>query len=173
MLMIPQGCAPAMINCNLSGDALLHCLKISRATIFLTDDEDACKARVMGEKQRIEAELAITIIELSTDLKTEIAAKDAPRTMDDYRKDVTGSSPMSIIYTRYVFAPVQSIRLVIVIDEIVFTVVPQASQKAALLLWSVCLLVPLLDLRPFSYVMAPEVTDSTIVCRSIMELEVS
>lgn len=103
--MILEGCAPAMINCNLSGDALLHCLKISGATIILTGEEDGCKARIRGAKQRIESELAMKVIEISAELKSELCAKNAPRISDDYRKGVRGSSPIALFYTRYLFNP--------------------------------------------------------------------
>ena len=92
-----------MINCNLSGDALVHCLKISGALIVLIDEEETCKARILEEKQKIEINLAMKVVELSTDLKMEIAAKDAPRISDNYRKDVKGNFPIAIFYTRYIF----------------------------------------------------------------------
>lgn len=40
------GCAPAAINYNLGGEALVHCLKISGTRIVLVDDEDGCRARM-------------------------------------------------------------------------------------------------------------------------------
>lgn len=95
-----------MINYNLSGDALTHCLKISGAEILLIDEEDAYKARILEEVNTIEAELAMKVFELSAALKKEIAAKDAPRIIDDYRTNVTGSFPIAIFYTRYVFVRV-------------------------------------------------------------------
>jgi acyl-CoA synthetase (AMP-forming)/AMP-acid ligase II len=38
------GCAPAAINYNLSGEALIHCLKTSGATIILADKDQTCLA---------------------------------------------------------------------------------------------------------------------------------
>lgn len=98
-----------MINYNLSGDALLHCLKISGAPILLTDEEEGCKARIREAKQRIESELGMKVIELSVDLKTELSAKHAPRISDDYRKGVKGSSPITLFYTRYLFNPAKQL----------------------------------------------------------------
>ncbi|KAL5047716.1 hypothetical protein BDW71DRAFT_206085 [Aspergillus fruticulosus] len=40
------GCAPAAINYNLAGDALVHCLRISGARLVLADDEEGCRGRM-------------------------------------------------------------------------------------------------------------------------------
>lgn len=100
ILNISTGCAPAMINYNLGGDALIHCLKISSANLILTDDDKTCKARILEEEHRIEAELGMTIVELSEDVKSAIAARDGLRLSDDYRKEVKGNSPAALFYTR-------------------------------------------------------------------------
>lgn len=89
-----------MINYNLSGDALIHCLRISGANLILMDDDTACKARILKEEHRIEAELGMTIVELSEDVKSAIAERDGFRLSDDYRKEVKGNSPAALFYTR-------------------------------------------------------------------------
>ena len=38
------GCAPAFINYNLAGPALIHCLKDSGAKILFVDEDPACAA---------------------------------------------------------------------------------------------------------------------------------
>ena len=40
------GCAPAAINYNLSGDALVHCLRISGARLVIEDEDPECRARM-------------------------------------------------------------------------------------------------------------------------------
>ncbi|KAL6721840.1 hypothetical protein ACLMJK_000945 [Lecanora helva] len=93
------GCAPAMINFNLSGEALIHCLKVSGANLLLVDPEPKIRDRVEAEKRRIEKDLGLTIVELNADLKSSIAAKPAQRPDDSYRSGLAGSFPAAIFYT--------------------------------------------------------------------------
>ncbi|RDW83808.1 putative very-long-chain acyl-CoA synthetase family protein (CefD1) [Aspergillus mulundensis] len=48
------GCAPAAINYNLAGDALVHCLRISGARLVLVDDEVGCLGRMRGVQGEVE-----------------------------------------------------------------------------------------------------------------------
>ena len=88
-----------MINFNLAGDALVHCLKISGAKVVLVDEEDKVRARVEGEKQRIN-ELGMQTIVMSEDMKSSIAAKTAERPDDSYREGLKASFPGVLFYTR-------------------------------------------------------------------------
>lgn len=92
------GCAPAMINFNLSEDALIHCLKLSGAKIVVVDEEEKVRTRIDGEKQRIE-ELGMQTIVLSRELKSSIAAKTAQRPDDSYREGLKASFPSVLFYT--------------------------------------------------------------------------
>lgn len=92
------GCAPAMINFNLAGDALLHCLKISGAKLVLVDEEQKVRTRIEDERQSLE-KLGIQAIVLSRDLKSSIAAKDAQRPDDSYREGLIASFPAVLFYT--------------------------------------------------------------------------
>lgn len=91
-----------MINFNLSGDALLHCLRISGAAILLVEDLPDCKARIDEEAEKIESDLHMTIVPLSNDLKKEIGSGKVVRIGDQYRQDVCGDTPIALLYTRYV-----------------------------------------------------------------------
>ncbi|KAM0798538.1 hypothetical protein BDR22DRAFT_974536 [Usnea florida] len=93
------GCAPAMINFNLAGDALVHCLKISGAKIIIVDEEEEVSMRIKDENQRIEVKLGMQAIVLSADLKSNIAAKMAQRPDDSYREGLTVSFPSALFYT--------------------------------------------------------------------------
>jgi acyl-CoA synthetase (AMP-forming)/AMP-acid ligase II len=53
------GTAPAMINYNLTGDALVHCLKISNSKVLVVDEDADCRQRVEECRDRIEQELGI------------------------------------------------------------------------------------------------------------------
>ena len=89
-----------MINFNLAGDALVHCLKISGAKIIIVDEEEEVSMRIKDENQRIEGELGMQAIALSADLKSNIAAKIAQRPGDSYREGLTVSFPSALFYTR-------------------------------------------------------------------------
>lgn len=91
-----------MINFNLSGDALMHCLRLSGAVILLVDEDSDCTARIDEEAEKIKNELHMRIIPLSEDLKREIGRGEALRIGDQYRKDVCGDTPIALLYTRYV-----------------------------------------------------------------------
>lgn len=88
-----------MINCNLAGDALVHCMKISGAKILVVDEEEKVRTRIEGERQTIE-KLGMQIVVLSEALKNSIAAKTARRPDDSYREGLKGSSPSALFYTR-------------------------------------------------------------------------
>ena len=88
-----------MINFNLAGDALVHCLKLSGAEAVLVDEEEKVRTRIEGQRQTIE-ELDMRTIVLSWDLKRSIAAKTAQRPDNSYRDGVKGSSPSVLFYTR-------------------------------------------------------------------------
>ena len=88
-----------MINYNLAGDALSHCLKVSGAKIVIVDEEEKVRARVESIRQAIE-EINMQTIVLSGDLKVSIAAKCAQRPGDSYRDGLKRSSPSALFYTR-------------------------------------------------------------------------
>ncbi|THV98152.1 acetyl-CoA synthetase-like protein [Aureobasidium pullulans] len=93
------GTAPAMINYNLSGDALLHCLKISSSKVLVVDEDAGCRQRVEDVRDRIEQELGMQIIILDSSTKATIAAI-SPKPVDArYREHVDGETPVCLIYT--------------------------------------------------------------------------
>ena len=89
-----------MINFNLAGDALVHCLRVSGAKIVIIDEEEGVSTRIKDENQKIEVELGIQAIVLSADLKSNIAATIAQRPDDSYREGLTASFPSALFYTR-------------------------------------------------------------------------
>lgn len=93
------GCAPALINWNLTGAALVHCLRVSGAGVVLVDKE-GCKGRIGAEMEQIEANLQMKIIILSRDLEREIGEMPASRPDDSYRENVKGDTPIGLFYTR-------------------------------------------------------------------------
>jgi acyl-CoA synthetase (AMP-forming)/AMP-acid ligase II len=97
------GAAPAMINYNLSGKALLHCLKISGAKLMLIDYDQELRNRIDDVGTEIVNELGITPVVIGKDFKRELLAMTAERPEDTYRADVQGNWPICLFYTRYLF----------------------------------------------------------------------
>ncbi len=93
------GSGPALINYNLGGDGLVHCLKVAQSKVLVVDEDVACQARIEEQRNRIENELGMKIIILDAAVKTSIAMMQPTRPSDDYRAGVTGSFPIFIFYT--------------------------------------------------------------------------
>ena len=94
------GAAPAMINYNLSGKALIHCLKVSGAKSLLVDEDPELVARIEDMRADIEGQLGIRITVLDREVKKDIRTMKAERPEDRFREGVKGDWPMSIFYTR-------------------------------------------------------------------------
>jgi acyl-CoA synthetase (AMP-forming)/AMP-acid ligase II len=103
--LLSIGCCMAAINNNLTSDALVHCVKISGATIMLLDDDRGCQERVLSEGSRLEGELGMQILTLTEDVKAKIAALEAKRPDDSYRDRVRSDSPIALVYTRWDMFP--------------------------------------------------------------------
>lgn len=94
------GAAPAMINYNLSGEALIHCLKVAGSRLMLVDESAELVGRIQEVAAQIEGDLGSTICVLNAATRAEIDKKTAERTRDEYRECVQGNWPMCIFYTR-------------------------------------------------------------------------
>lgn len=96
------GSAPALINYNLGGQGLVHCLKISGAKVLLVDADEGCRQRIEEVRGEIEGALGMTIVVVDEDTKAKIAAREPKRPEDKYREGVKPTDPMCLMYTRYV-----------------------------------------------------------------------
>lgn len=96
------GSAPAWINYNLAGDALVHCLKVAQAKVIIVDEDAECRARIEAVRGRLEEELGMEIRILDQSLKGEISRMEPVRPGDELRKDVKGKFPLFLFYTRLV-----------------------------------------------------------------------
>lgn len=94
------GAAPTMINYNLSGKALLHCLKVAGSSLFLVDDDEALLSRIENDRAEIE-KLGQAIHVLDGSLKQKIYGQPKERPADSCRDQVKGDWPVAIFYTRY------------------------------------------------------------------------
>ena len=88
-----------MINFNLAGDALVHCLKVSGAKVVLIDEDAAVRGRIINERARVEG-LGMALVPLDESLKRNIASRKPQRPEDSYREGVKGNFPASLFYTR-------------------------------------------------------------------------
>lgn len=94
------GAAPAMINHNLTGDALIGCLQISTAKLMLIDGPEDLKSRIESEKKRITG-LGIELVDVERETRPFVDAQQKPeRPSDDLRKGIKLNSPMALFYTR-------------------------------------------------------------------------
>lgn len=93
------GCAPAAINYNLSGDALVHCLKISGAKLTLVDEDPTCRARVEERRETLSGELGMNLMDLDDSLKAYI--RTLPTTLPplELATNVPGEWPAILLYT--------------------------------------------------------------------------
>lgn len=93
------GAAPAMINYNLAGRALTHCLKVSGATLLLVDEDPALVGRIEEARAQIEGDLGMYIRILNPEVKKDIRSRKAERPADIHREVVQGDWPMAMFYT--------------------------------------------------------------------------
>lgn len=95
------GAAPTMINYNLSGKALIHCLKVAGSKLMLVDEDQELRGRIDGERGEIEGVLGMNIRVLDGPLKQEIFSMKKERPDDSHRDKVQGNWPVAIFYTRH------------------------------------------------------------------------
>lgn len=97
------GAAPAMINYNLAGEALVHCLEIGKARegryTILVDCHNAVRARIEDVRGILESKLGAEIVVLNEETKAHIATFESKRSPDELRRDVKLKSPCALFYT--------------------------------------------------------------------------
>jgi len=93
-----MGAAPAFINYNLEGKALMHCLAVCETRLLIVDPDNACQRRIEGSRQQIEA-LGARIVTLDTALKAEIKSRPVVVPEDRWRSGMKGDFPYCLIYT--------------------------------------------------------------------------
>jgi acyl-coenzyme A synthetase/AMP-(fatty) acid ligase len=103
------GAAPANINYNLSGDGLLHCLKISHAKFLLVDGDTDCVSRVEEVKSQIQEELGMSVVILNEGKQQDILRLDPISVDGRLASAATLDSTLFLQYTRLVFSSPQEI----------------------------------------------------------------
>ncbi|KAL2811765.1 hypothetical protein BJX63DRAFT_433115 [Aspergillus granulosus] len=95
------GCAPAAINYNLTGDALVHCLRIAGTRIVLVDDDEGCVGRVEESRAVIEGELRMEVVVIDAAFRDGVI-RSFPTTIPEGGKlalDTPGEYPSILLYT--------------------------------------------------------------------------
>ncbi|KAF2848776.1 fatty acid transporter-like protein [Plenodomus tracheiphilus IPT5] len=93
------GSAPAWINYNLAGDALVHCLKVSEAKVLIVDEDAECRKRIEDIRDRLEGDLGMEIRILDAGMKGEISRMEPVRPGDEMRVHAKGKFPLFLFYT--------------------------------------------------------------------------
>lgn len=93
------GSAPAWINYNLAGDALVHCLRVAAARVVVVDEDAECRARIEAVRGRLERELGMQIVVLDTAQKGAISRLAPTRPADELRAAAQGAFPLFLFYT--------------------------------------------------------------------------
>lgn len=93
------GCAPALLNYNLKGDSLVHCLRISSVKLVLVDPDPECQDRFLDTWEAIEQELGVTHFTVSPAFLTKVYDAQVSTPDDSYRSKVSGTSPVCLLYT--------------------------------------------------------------------------
>lgn len=92
------GAGPALINYNLEGKALMHCLKVCESKLMIVDDDAGCQERTQASAQEIEA-AGMKMVTLDSALKRQISSRKAVVTPDSLRNGMRGDMPFCLIYT--------------------------------------------------------------------------
>lgn len=95
------GCAPAAINYNLTGDALVHCLRISGARLVLVDDDAGCRERIESVQEVLGGELGMETIVVDEKFNVDVIPR-FPGTVPEEGKlalDTPGEYPSILLYT--------------------------------------------------------------------------
>jgi acyl-CoA synthetase (AMP-forming)/AMP-acid ligase II len=92
------GCAPAHLNYNLKGDALIHCLKIAGVKMVLVDEDSECKDRFEECKEGV-SELGVRPYTVDDALLEKVFSGPLTVPGDKYRENVVGSDPTCLLYT--------------------------------------------------------------------------
>ncbi|KAK4940110.1 hypothetical protein LTR10_019739 [Elasticomyces elasticus] len=92
------GCAPAFINYNLEGKALLHCLEVTQTKLLIVDEDAGCQQRINASRAEIEATGMKTAV-LDSTLKQSISSMPRPKLGDELRAGAKGDFPYCLIFT--------------------------------------------------------------------------
>ncbi|OJJ38348.1 hypothetical protein ASPWEDRAFT_734696 [Aspergillus wentii DTO 134E9] len=93
------GCGTAAFNYNLSGDALIHCLRISGTKLVLVDDDEECQARIEECRAVAEGELGMELTTVNESFATKISMFPTTAPPKSYALNMNGGFPAILLYT--------------------------------------------------------------------------
>ncbi|OJJ43869.1 hypothetical protein ASPZODRAFT_145805 [Penicilliopsis zonata CBS 506.65] len=101
LALVGIGCAPAAINYNLSGDALVHCLTVSGAKLVLVDGDAECSARIEESRAVLEDAqgLGMQLVILDTEFHDRLAAFPTSDLPERLALNMHGDFPAILLYT--------------------------------------------------------------------------
>ena len=106
-----------MINYNLAGRPLLHCVKVPAAKLLMADDDPEFVSRIDGVRETLEGEYGMEIVIMNPSTKAEIRSQKAEKVDDVYRKVVKGDWPMCLFYTRFVGSQTDRKALILMVSK--------------------------------------------------------
>lgn len=100
MGLLSIGAAPALINCNLASDGLLHCIRLSGCRYLVHTSDKDCNERIFHVEQRLKQD-GVASIELrgSFVAKLDQQARQRPQ-VNCFQESIT--LPLALMYTRSV-----------------------------------------------------------------------
>lgn len=91
------GAGPALINYNLEGKALMHCLAVCESKLLIADSDAECQRRIEGSRQQLEA-AGTKIVTLDASLKESVSSRaTAQPPEDELRRGMKGDFPYCLI----------------------------------------------------------------------------
>lgn len=88
-----------MLNYNLKGDAMIHCLKIADVKLVLVDADPECTQRFEEVRERVEGELGVKPFTVNDSLLEKVHSGRTDVPGDEYREKVSGFDPTCLLYT--------------------------------------------------------------------------
>ena len=92
------GAGTAMINYNLEGKALMHCLAVAESKLLIVDTDAGCQKRIEGSRGDIEG-AGTKIVNLDGTWKQAVRSKPVIEPGDELRNGMKGAWPYALIYT--------------------------------------------------------------------------
>ncbi|GKT65463.1 AMP-binding enzyme [Colletotrichum tofieldiae] len=96
--LLAIGAAPAMINYNLTGKALLGCIELSTAKLVLVDGGPDIASKYAGVQTELDLK-GIKVINIGEE-RSQIYQMDPIRPRDELRRGIVPSDAMALFYTR-------------------------------------------------------------------------
>lgn len=99
--LLSIGAAPALVNYNLASEALVHCLKLSGASLLVHDAAKDCAARIEASQKEIRS-LGIQTVSLTDDLKRHVDSFPPTHAPVECFHNISEALPFALLYTRQV-----------------------------------------------------------------------